>query len=121
MEESFARQCFPDTEPLGRSIVIRKDTCIVGGVVRIPERSLLKDQFIIKSFKQPDEPATSLWVITIDLVLLRFREGTDIESTRTLIDTLVRKEFPDYFKNQSADTRVTSPVKDIYFSSNNSG
>ena len=121
LEESFARQCFPDTEPLGRSIVIRKDTCIVGGVVRIPERSLLKDQFIIKSFKQPDEPATSLWVIPIDLVLLRFREGTDIESTRTLIDTLVRKEFPDYFKNQSADTRVTSPVKDIYFSSNNSG
>ncbi len=121
LEESFARQCFPDTEPLGRSIVIRKDTCIVGGVVRIPERSLLKDQFIIKSFKQPDEPATSLWVIPIDLVLLRFREGTDIESTRTLIDTLVRKEFPDYFKNQSADTRVTSPVKDIYFSSNNTG
>ena len=116
LEESFARQCFPDTDPLGRTIVIRKDTCIVGGVVRIPERSLLKDQFIIKSFKQPDEPATSLWVIPIDLVLLRFREGTDIESTRTLIDTLIRKEFPDYFKNSASKGPVTFPIKDIYFS-----
>ena len=121
LEESFARLCFPDTDPMGRTIVIMTDTCIVGGIVRIPERSLLKELTILKSFKQPDEPATSLWIIPNDLVLLRFREGTDVEATRTLIDTLVRKEFPDYFKNQSADTRVTSPVKDIYFSSNNSG
>ena len=121
LEESFARLCFPDTDPMGRTIVIMTDTCIVGGIVRIPERSLLKELTILKSFKQPDEPATSLWIIPNDLVLLRFREGTDVEATRTMIDTLVRKEFPDYFKNQSADTRVTSPVKDIYFSSNNSG
>ena len=116
LEESFARLCFPDTDPLGRTIVIRKDTCIVGGIVRIPERSLLKDQYIIKSFKQPDEPATTQWVIPNDLVLLRFREGTDIESTRTLIDTLIRKEFPAYFKNASTKGPVTFPIKDIYFS-----
>ena len=121
LEESFARLCFPDTDPMGRTIVIRTDTCIVGGIFRIPERSLLKELTILKSFKQPDEPATSQWIIPIDLVLLRFREGTDVEATRTLIDTLVRKEFPNYFKNRSADTRVTYPVKDIYFSSNNSG
>ena len=116
LEESFARLCFSDTDPLGRTIVIRKDTCVVGGIVRIPERSLLKDQYIIKSFKQPDEPSTSLWFIPNDLVLLRFREGTDIESTRTLIDTLIRKEFPDYFKTSASKGPVTFPIKDIYFS-----
>lgn len=116
LEESFARLCFSDTDPLGRTIVIRKDTCVVGGIVRIPDRSLLKDQYIIKSFKQPDEPSTSLWIIPNDLVLLRFREGTDIESTRTLIDTLIRKEFPDYFKTSASKGPVTFPIKDIYFS-----
>ena len=114
LEESFARLYFPDKDPMGKTVIIRTDTCIVGGIVRFPERSLLKEQYIIKGFKQPDEPTASTFFIPNDLVLLRFREGTDIEATRALIDTLIRKEFPNYSKSQ-----VTFPIKDIYFSPNN--
>ena len=117
LEESFARLCFPDGDPLERTIVISKDTCIVGGIVRFPERCLLKDQYIFRNFRQPDEPATSSFIILNDLVLIRFRKGTDIEATRTLIDTLIRKEFPNYLKNVKGS--LTFPVKDIYFSPNN--
>jgi putative ABC transport system permease protein len=114
LEESFARLYFPDKNPMGKTVIIRTDTCIVGGIVRFPERSLLKEQYIIKGFKQPDEPTASTFFIPNDLVLLRFLEGTDIEATRALIDTLIRKEFPNYSKSQ-----VTFPIKDIYFSPNN--
>lgn len=114
--ESFARKISPGENPVGRPIVIGKDTCIIGGIIKAQEKSLLKETDIYRSFDGPDLPLTTEFVTPIDLVLLSFREGADIEAARTLIDTLVVREFPDTFSFLKPEYRMTIPFKELYFS-----
>jgi len=64
--EKFAKKLSPDMDPVGKTIIIRSDTCVIGGILRTPERSVLREADIYRAFKEPDAPSTggntsSLW------------------------------------------------------------
>ena len=115
--ESFAKTISPDVDPVGKTIVIlgRNDTCVVGGILRSPERSILKEGDIYRSFREPDAPSTSEYVIPVDLALFRLREGADYQEVRTLIDTVVPREFSKMFANDKPECSMSMPFKDLYF------
>ncbi len=113
--ESFARKISPDMDPVGKTIVVRSDTCVVGGVIRGNERSVLKETDIYRAFKGPDAPSTSEFTIPVDLVLVRFREGADHQAVRTLIDTVVTREFSQMYSVNKPVRSMTMPFKDLYF------
>ena len=113
--ESFARNISPDMDPTGKTIIVRSDTCIVGGVIRWNERSVLKEGDIYRAFKAPDAPSTSEFIIPVDLVLLRFREGADHQAVRTLIDTVVTREFSNIYSANKPDRSMTIPFRNLYF------
>ena len=113
--EKFARRISPDMDPVGKAITVRNDTCIVGGVIRVNERSILKEGDIYRAFNEPDAPSTSEFTIPVDLVLVRFREGTDHQAVRTLIDTIVTREFSQMYSTNKPERSMTMPFKDLYF------
>ena len=114
--ETFARRVSPDMDPVGKTIVIMRDTCIVGGILRVPERSLLKEGDIYRAFKEPDAPSSSQFVVPVDLVLVRLREGADHKAARTLIDTVITREFSQMYQSfKKLERSVTIPFKDLYF------
>ncbi|MBP3269568.1 MAG: FtsX-like permease family protein [Bacteroidales bacterium] len=117
LEESFARKLSPDKDPVGKTIILRKDTCVIGGIVKISENSILKKGDIYRGFGDKDAPSTSPFIIPVDLVLVQFREGTDLQAVRPLIDTLFRKEFADsFYKINKPERSLTVPFKELYFS-----
>ena len=114
--EKFASRISPDMDPVGKTIVVRSDTCIVGGVIRGNERSILKEGDIYRAFKEPDAPSSaSGFIIPVDLVLVRFREGADHQEVRTLIDTVVTREFSQMYSLNKPERSMTMPFKDLYF------
>ena len=113
--EKFARKISPDMDPVGKTIIVRKDTCVVGGIVRGNERSILKEGDIYRAFKEPDAPSTSEFTIPVDLVLVRFREGADHQAVRTLIDTVVTREFSQMYSVNKPERSMTKPFKELYF------
>ena len=115
--ELFARDISPDINPVGKTIVVGKDTCVVGGIIKVPEHSLLKECDVYRSFAGPDAPSTSMFIKPVDLVLLRFREGTDFKTVRPLIDTLMIREYSStFYKINKPEHSLTVPFKDLYFS-----
>ena len=115
--EGFARKISPDADPVGKTIILRKDTCVIGGIVRIPEHSLLKENSIYRSFGEWDAPSTSGFIVPIDLVLLRFREGTDFKTVRPLIDTLMVREYSStFYRINKPEHSLTVPFKELYLS-----
>ena len=123
--EAFARKVSPDRSPVGSNIVVRGDTCTVGGIIKDHPRSLLKESDIVRVLKEPDAPSNSSgFIIPMDMVLLRFREGTDLKATRALIDTVLVHEYEStYLKVNKPKRSFTVPIKELYFSemSKNSG
>ena len=122
--ETFVRKISPDRSPVGNTIVVNRDTCTVGGIIKDHPRSLLKESDIVRVLKDPDAPTTTGFIIPVDMVLLRFREGTDLKATRALIDTVLIHEYEStYFKVNRPKRSLTVPAKDLYFSelSRNSG
>lgn len=117
--ETFARRVSPDMDPVGKTIVIMRDTCIVGGILRVPERSLLQEGDIYRAIKDPDAPSSSQWVVPVDLVLVRLREGADHKAARTLIDTVITREFSQMYQNYKPERSVTIPFKELYFTNGN--
>ena len=113
--EEFAGRISPDMDPVGKTIIVRSDTCIVGGVIRIKERSILKEGDIYRAFSEPDAPSTSEFIVPVDLVLVRFREGADHQEVRTLIDTVVTREFSQMYLVNKPERSMTMPFKDLYF------
>ena len=113
--ESFAKRLSPDMDPVGKPIVIRNDTCIIGGIIRVPERSLLKEGDIYRSFQEPDAPSTSEFTFPVDLVLVRMRKGTDHQAARTLIDTVVTREFAKMYSLRKPEHSMTIPFRGLYF------
>ncbi len=113
--ESFARRISPDMDPVGKTIIVRSDTCVVGGVIRGNDRSILKETDIYRAFKEPDAPSTSEFIFPVDLVLVRFREGADQQAVRTLIDTVVTREFSQMYSVNKPERSMTMPFKDLYF------
>ena len=115
--ESFAKTISPDMDPVGKTIIIqgRNDTCVVGGILRAPERSILKEADIYRSIREPDAPSASEYVIPVDLVLVRLREGADHQEVRTLIDTVVTREFSRMFAGNKPECSMSMPIKDLYF------
>jgi len=113
--ESFAKMISPDMDPVGKTIIVRSDTCIVGGILRTPERSVLKEGDIYRSFREIDASTTTEIVIPMDLVLVRLREGADHQATRELIDTLVTKEFAKMYAVNKPIRSMTTPFKELYF------
>ena len=115
--ESFAKKISPDMDPVGKTIILtgRGDTCVVGGILRVPERSILKESDIYRSFREPDAPVATGFVIPVDLVLLRLREGADHQATRTLIDTVITREFARMYSKNKPEHSMTIPFKDLYF------
>ena len=106
--EKFASRISPDMDPVGKTIVVRSDTCIVGGVIRGNERSILKEGDIYRAFKEPDAPSSaSGFIIPVDLVLVRFREGADHQEVRTLIDTVVTREFSQMYSLNKPERSMT--------------
>ncbi len=115
--ETFARKLSPDMDPVGKSIILRKDTCVIGGIVRVSENSILKEKDIYRGFEEKDAPSTSPFIIPIDLVLVRFREGVDLQVVRPLIDTMFHKEFAEsFYKINKPEHSLTVPFKELYFS-----
>ena len=115
--EAFARKISPDMSPVGRSIVVRRDTCTVGGIIKEHPRSLLKEFEIVRAMKEPDAPVTTGFILPVNLELIRFREGTDIEAARALIDTVLVHEYESsYLKVNKPMRSFTIPVKELYFS-----
>lgn len=115
--ETFANKISPDGSPVGKTIIVRLDTCIVGGVIKDHPRSMMKEMEIVRAFREPDAPSTSEFVIPMDLVLLRLREGADVDAARALIDTVIVHEYEDsYFRAIKPKRSLTVPVKEIYFS-----
>lgn len=115
--ESFARTISPDMDPVGKTIILmnRGDTCVVGGIVRASDRSILKEGDIYQAFNEPDAPSTSEFVNPVDLVLVRLREGADHQEVRTLIDTVVTREFSKMFSGNKPECSMSMPFKDLYF------
>ena len=110
--ESFAKTISPDKDPVGETIVIREDTCVVGGILRTPEHSFLKESDIYRLFVEPDAPTSpDKLAAMVDLVLVRMREGTDCKEARALVDTVLTREFE---ANKPLHS-MTIPFKDIYF------
>ena len=115
--ESFARTISPDMDPVGKTIILmnRGDTCVVGGIVRASDRSILKEGDIYQAFNEPDAPSASEFVNPVDLVLVRLREGADHQEVRTLIDTVVTREFSKIFQGNKPECSTSMPFKDLYF------
>ena len=113
--EKFARRISPDMDPVGKTIVVRSDTCVVGGIIRGNERSVLREGDIYRAFKEPDAPSTSEFTIPVDLVLVRFREGADHQAVRTLIDTVVTREFSRLYSVNKPERSMTLPFRGLYF------
>ena len=116
--EAFASKISPDRSPVGKSIVVRRDTCIVGGIIKEHPRSMMREADIVTAIKEPDAPANaSGFIMPVSLELIRFRKGTDIEAGRALIDTVLVREYADsYFKVNKPKRSLTVPAKDLYFS-----
>ena len=117
--ESFAKKLSPDMDPVGKTLIVRNDTCVIGGILRVPERSILKEADIYRAFKGPDAPSTTEFTMPVDLVLVRLREGADHQSVRTLIDTVVTKEFARMYSVTKPESSMTIPFKDLYFQKDN--
>ena len=117
--ETFARRISPDMDPVGKTIVFMRDTCIVGGILRVPERSLLKEGDIYRAFQEPDAPSSTMLVIPVNLLLVRLREGADHKAARALIDTVVTREFSQMYQNYKPERSLTIPFKELYFTKNN--
>jgi putative ABC transport system permease protein len=115
--ESFAKIISPDMDPVGKTIIIRgrNDTCVVGGILRVPERSILKESDIYRFFREADAPSTSEFVNPVDLVLVRLREGADHQEVRALIDTVVTREYSKMFAENKPECSMSMPFKDLYF------
>ena len=113
--EKFAQRISPDMDPVGKTIIFSRDTCVVGGVIKGNERSILKEGDIYRAFKEPDAPSTSEFTIPVDLVLVRFREGADHKAARTLIDSVVSREFSKMYSVNKPERSMTMPFKDLYF------
>ena len=115
LSESFAKKISPDMDPVGKTIIVREDTCVVGGILRTPEHSFLKEGDIYRSFSAPDELVSETFVAFLDLVLIRLREGADHQAVRTLVDTLITREFQAFNAGKPQQHSTTVPFKDIYF------
>ena len=115
--ESFARTISPDMDPVGKTVILmnRGDTCVVGGIIRASDRSILKEGDIYQAFNEPDAPSASEFVNPVDLVLVRLREGADHQEVRTLIDTVVTREFSKMFSGNKPECSMSMPFKDLYF------
>jgi len=113
--ESFAQRVSPDMDPVGKTIIVRNDTCVVGGILRSPKNAILKEADVYRSFKEPDAVTTSEFVVPVDLVLIRLRDGADHKAVRTLIDTLVTREFNKMYSVVKPERSMTVPFKDLYF------
>ena len=118
--EKFAKTISPDVDPVGRTIIVRGDTCVIGGIIRVPERSLLKESDIYRAFREPDAVSSSEFIIPVDLVLVRLREGADHQAVRTLIDTVVTREFSNFYTMRKPERSITMPFKELYFSKGDS-
>ena len=113
--ESFANKISPGMDPVGQTIIVRNDTCVVGGILKESDRSILKGSDIYRAFKGPDEVYTAEFVFPVSLVLIKLREGADHKETRALIDTLIRQEFTDFYKVNKPERSMTMPFRDVYF------
>ena len=113
--ESFAQRLSPDMNPVGKTIIVRNDTCVVGGILRSPKNAILKEADIYQSFKEPDAITESEFVVPVDLVLIRLREGADHKAVRTLIDTVITQEFNKMYSVNKPEHSMTVPFKDLYF------
>ena len=114
--ESFARRISPDADPVGKTIIIREDTCTIGGIVSPAQRSILKESDIYRSFPNLDAPMPSDgFVIPVDLVLIRLREGADQAQVRTLIDTVITREFTGMYRVNRPERSMTRPFRELYF------
>ena len=113
--ETFAKRLSPDMDPVGQTLIVLGDTCVIGGILRVPERSILKEGDIYRAFKGPDAPSSTGFTIPVDMVLIRLREGADHQAARTLIDTVVTKEFARMYSMSKPERSMTIPFKDLYF------
>ena len=115
--ESFARKLSPDMDPVGKSIILSKDTCVIGGIVRVSENSILKERDVYRGFEEKDAPSTSPFVTPYDLILVRFREGADLQALGPVIDTMFHKEFAEsYYRVNKPEHSLVVPFKELYFS-----
>jgi putative ABC transport system permease protein len=115
IEESYARKISPDIDPVGRTIIVNRDTCTIGGIIRADDHSILEKHDIYKVNKNPDIVSNG-WASPIDALFIRLREGADHAAVRDLIDTVIRREMSDWFLLQPPFS-LTIPYKEIYFSS----
>ena len=115
LDESFARKISPDIDPVGRTIIVLRDTCTVGGIVRANNHSILKKHDIYKTFAKPDAiPLENEFYTFNDNTFIRLRENADHEAVRTLIDTVLRRELN--IDRLYSPLSLTIPYKEIYFS-----
>lgn len=117
LDESFARRISPDIDPVGRTIIVNRDTCTVGGIVRANSHSILKKHDIYKVFAEPDAIPSGEWYSFNDIAFIRLRENADHKATRELIDTVLRREMNINW--QYSPFSLTIPYKEIYFSPRN--
>ena len=117
--ESFARKLAEDEDIVGRTMILRRDTVVIGGVVRIPKNSQIKEIDVYRGFPNKDEITTGPFTIPLSMALIRLREGADQEAARTLIDTVIRQEFSNWYKIREPEYRMTMPIDELYFSPRN--
>ena len=118
LDEGFARKISPDIDPMGRTIIVLRDTCTVGGIVRADSHSILKKHDIYKTFAKPDAiPLENEFYTFNDNTFIRLRENADHKATRELIDTVLRREMN--INSQYSPFSLTIPYKEIYFSPRN--
>ena len=123
ISESFARGLDTNYKNLlGMTLVMSRDTCVIGGITRLPERSVICESDVYQSFDYCVQPFVSAgYGIPLSLALIRFKEGTDQERARTLIDTLIKKEYKELYKIKPPEHSLTFPVSELYFSTRKKG
>ena len=119
--EAFARKLAPNEDIVGRTMIIRRDTVVIGGIVHIPDNSQIKENDVYRAFPGKDEVSTAGFSIPLSLALICLREGSDREAARTLIDTVIRQEFSDWYQVAKPEYRMTMPLEELYFSPRSKG
>lgn len=119
LDEDFARKISPDIDPVGRTIIVGRDTCTIGGIVRADDHSILKKRDVYKPIGKPDvAPAADEFYHPLDAVFIRLSENADHAAVCDLIDTVMRREMADWNWLHSPFS-LTIPYKEIYFSPRN--
>jgi putative ABC transport system permease protein len=121
ISESFARRAFPDTDPLGQTILLYDSLyATVNGVMKDARKSAVPYADILLSIENVSHFNTSLSSETYDnygeaILYLLEKEGADLRAKEADMSAWL-KEFVWIYRNGYLQEAMLTPLSEIYFS-----